>query len=409
MLDRAIEAADSHGSGALSVKTVESVPDLKPFAAEPLFLARLHGRNVSPLAVGFLTAFIMLVAVSWSALIENSFYRQPSKKSVTSDIWLFLSRAPSGSDSTQSMPYLRDYPSLVLTVTIALAVPLVYGLFRSLSVLHKQLERAQCIRYDDAGRQRLVVAINEMNSRLARHGKFARLTFSVIAFGVTWLNFKLEHQLFPFFGGDLYETWWARVIPFRVGGLIWIAFGSIGAYLVYVEIIVGVGYVRFLRRCRVDYQFGANPLNPDGFYGWSILRQVISNGEAGLVCSAASTFAMYYFVQPVIGTIAAFVVLSAFMGIGLYVNVSTILNLRRQVKKDRKDQIREVLDSMPTGAEANSVTGHIATLVAHRRLEAIAKIPSMPIRQGVVIASIVSTVAPLIAIVGELLKYLAPT
>ncbi|MGH3599750.1 MAG: hypothetical protein ACRDQH_05630, partial [Pseudonocardiaceae bacterium] len=294
----------------------------------------------------------MLLAISCSALIENSFYGQPSQRSVARDVWLFLAQSPSGAGSTRPMPYLRDYTSLVLTVTITLTVQLVYGLFRSLSMLHKQLDQAQCIRYDDTGRERLVYAINEMNGRLARHGRFACLTFVVIVIGVTLLNISLKHHLFPFLGvDDLYETWWARIIPFRVGGVTWIAFGSIGVYMAYVEAIVGVKYVRFLHQRHVDFQFGANPLNPDGFYGWSILRQVISNGEVAIVCAGASTLAVFFFVRPVMGRIPAFAVLNVFMGTALYVNVSAIISLRRQVKRDRRERAQEILRNLPRGVE----------------------------------------------------------
>jgi hypothetical protein len=60
--------------------------NLKPFAIEPILLARLNNLGLRPTVVGIATAFIILLATVSSALIDNTFFRPLSKTSTTSDL-----------------------------------------------------------------------------------------------------------------------------------------------------------------------------------------------------------------------------------------------------------------------------------------------------------------------------------
>jgi hypothetical protein len=149
------------------------------------------------------------------------------------------------------MPYSRDYPAIFLTATIILAVPFVYGILKSMSVLHAELEANKCIRYMAGGRERIISDINELNDRLKNYGRRAGGVILAIVASMTLVNFGLKRQLYPFLGIDnLYDAWWARAFPTRLGGIVWIIFGSLGIYMVYIAVILGITYIRFLGKCR---------------------------------------------------------------------------------------------------------------------------------------------------------------
>lgn len=399
--------------GTLSPKKIEPIPNLEPFAIEPILLARLrkldlsHKLDLSPTRVGIATAFIVLLATSCSALIDKTFFRPLSKTSTISDLWLFFTQSKSGTESIQSMPYLRDYPALFLTVTIILAVPFVYGILRAMSVLHSELEENKCIGYVDNGREQIISVINKLNDRLRNYGKWAPLVVFVILASVTLINFGLKRRLYPFLEIDnLYDAWWARAFPIQFGGLVWIVVGSLGIYMVYVAVILGITYVKFLRNCRRNYFFRANRLNPDGFYGWSRMRECLSYQEAGAACSMISSFAMFFILQSIIGTLFAAVIIGIFMTAVFYAFLFVIHSLRRQVRDDRKRQVMEVLKGLPADDHSDSVSGHVAILITYRHLEAIERIPPMPIRQKFLVSGLVPMIAAVVGFINQLIKYL---
>jgi uncharacterized protein (DUF2062 family) len=276
-----------------------------------------------------------------------------------------------------------------------------------MSTLHQDLEGKHCIDSSGEGRQRLISAVNELNARLRNYGRRAKIVVPLIILSLAFINFRLQHHLYSYRAtNNLYDTWWAGLHPFHFGGLVWIIVGALGVYMVYVEAMVGITYVRFLSRSSDNYRFRANRFNPDGFYGWSRLREAITYQEAGAACAAISAFALFFIIQPAIGAVPTAVVLGFFILVVLYVFSSAIRSLRRQVSDDRKKQIKEILEKLPTGGESDGMAGQVATLVAYRHLQAIEKIPPMPIRQRSLVTGVAPIIAALIGLVSQLIKYL---
>jgi hypothetical protein len=152
--------------------------------------------------------------------------------------------------------------------------------------------------------------------------------------------------------------------------------------------------------------FKANRFNPDGFYGWSRMRECLSYQEAGAACSIISSFAMFFILQSVIGTPPAAVMIGTFMAAVFYAFFFVINSLRRQARVDRKEQKEEVLKGLPTEGNCNSVSGQVAVLLAYRHLEAIERIPTMPIKQRFLVSGLVPMIAAVIGFVNQLIKYL---
>ncbi|MEU6848604.1 hypothetical protein ABZ901_01490 [Actinacidiphila alni] len=394
--------------------------NIKPFLVEPLLLARvLKKRSTSggaagphdersPYAVATVAVLLACVLVSWSALLMNSFYRPHWELSVVSDMWSFLSRKQSSNVTANAVPFLRDYPSWLLTFSIAWSVPLVYGIFRSLQTLHESLDKSGCIRCDDAARASLKAAVDDLNAKFAKHGRFSWLVLLGFAVVVTGINLRLQGRLFHFLGSDaLYEHWWGRAMPLTIGGVVWIFMGTVGLYMFYAEAVVGIRYVKFLKQCKDDYKFGTNPLNPDNFYGWAVLRRAVSNLQGGLTCTFVTSFGMFFFLQPAIGTIPTLIALVAFIGMVLYVFIGSMTHIRRQIRIDRKEQMDAIIAAMPdpTTGDPNASLRYLVDL---QRLRDVQKLPSMPIRNGVLFAGALSVLAPAVAIVVQIVKLVRP-
>lgn len=395
--------------------------NIKPFLVEPILVSRLLKKRSavpgpagspdderSPYVVAIWSVALACLLVSWSALIMNSFYRPHWDLSVISDVWSFVLRRQSSDPKANAVPFLRDYPSWILTFSIASSVPLVYGIFRSLQTLHESLDKSGCIRCDDAARAHLKSAVDDLNAKFAKHGKYSWLVLLGIVGVVTGINLRLQGHLFHFLGYDgLYEHWWGRIAPVSFGGVVWIFMGSVGMYMAYAEGVVGIRYVKFLKQLKNEYRFGTNPLNPDNFYGWAKLRQAVSNLQGGLTCTFATSSAMFFFLQPAIGTILTMLFLAAFVGMVLYVFVGSMTHIRRQVRADRKEQIDQIIADMPDPNSTDPSAG-VRYLVALQRLRDVQKLPSMPIRNGLLFAGALSVLAPTVAIAVQVIKLVKP-
>jgi hypothetical protein len=123
-----------------------------------------------------------------------------------------------------------------------------------------------------------------------------------------------------------------------LGAIPVIVVSAVGIYSVYVEAILGLAYVRFLRACRGYFVFRANPFNPDGFFGWKRLRQIIYNLEAGLILTAITAWFVSYFLVPT-GLFIGMATLAVFVFIVLYVFTSTTTLFRQQATRSREQQV----------------------------------------------------------------------
>lgn len=208
-----------------------------------------------------------------------------------------------------------------------------------------------------------------------------------------------------FINMHLYKYWWASLHPVRPGGVIWVLFGTIGIYMVYAESVLGLTYVRFLRSCRNDYRFRANMLNPDGLFGWTRIRYIVSNLEAGVLCTLLSSWALSFYLQPALGSVITVVVLVIFGGIVLYVFISVTTNFRRQVRVDKNAQRAEIGREISEGIRGPEVESLLKTLIAYKRLDLVSKIPSVPIRPGWLVVGAVTIVIPVIALIVQVLSY----
>jgi hypothetical protein len=392
-------------AGAAEHPPQRVVPQLKPFAVDPLFMGPLNTANISTTAVTMGMAGLMVFAVLASAASARLLAR-PAEVPLWRDVWLFVTR-DLATEPGHTMPLLRDYPSIVLTCTVVAAVSLVYGLYRIAARFHGEMEATGSITYNDAGAMALTEAVQRLNRTYERWGKVSPFAFALALAFMVATNLGLRSGLFSFLGPDLYQHWWASLYPFRLGGLVWVVFGAIGIYAVYAEAVLGVTYVSFLRKLRPHYQFRANLLNIDGFFGWQALREVFTNLQLGALCTLLSSWAFSFFLETALGGVGMTAVISVFIGVVTYVYFSVNMSFRRQVQRDKKAQAEQVAREIAALSGRTDAEGLLALLVAYRRLDYIAQIPSTPIRQRWFLAGALSLLGSFSATVAELLPYLA--
>jgi hypothetical protein len=195
----------------------------------------------------------------------------------------------------------------------------------------------------------------------------------------------------------------------RPGGVVWVILGTIGIYAVYVEAVLGLTYVKFLKQCRGDYYFRANMSNPDGFYGWASLRKIISNLEAGVLCTLLSAWAMSFFLQAAIGSLVAAIVICMFAAIVVYVFAQVNYNFRRQVRQDKTEQRAQIAKQLSQLDDNRPVPDLLRALIAFQRLDLVSKVPSTPIRQRWLVAGALSIFGPVSAIIVQIIKYFTPS
>jgi hypothetical protein len=389
------------------------LPDLEPFSIDPVFFLLLRKAEIKARWVSIFAPIVVLGAVAWSAAAYDLLVWPVSAAELWSDIWLFITHQPSSAPPV--MPLLRDYPSMVLACTVSAALALVYSLYWDASRLHRDLEESGCVTYDERNRTELIQRINEVNAKLRRLGYLSPIVFGFAIMFMVILNMSLRTKLFSFLGPDLYQNWWASLTPLRPGGLLWVLFGGIGIYMVYIESVLGLTYVRFLRKLHrnKEYRFNANPLNPDGFFGWHRLRQIVTNLQAGAVATILSAWTFSYLLQPAVGIVVTVIVLLIFIGIVLFVYFSVNSGFRHQVIESKRRQtlavghrisqieadVEKTFPGSPDGRERL-----LYLLVAYRRLEHISQIPSTPIRQRWLVAGALSLIGTLSAIIIPLIQ-----
>jgi hypothetical protein len=401
-----LNAARRRADGATERPPQLVVPQLRPFAVDPLFMGRLNSANISTATVAIGMAAVMALAVLSSAAFARLLLRPKDAPALWMDVWLFVTRK-SAAEPGHTLPLLRDYPSIVLTFTVVAAVSLVYGLYRIAARFHGEMEAAGSITYNDAGAVALTVAVQRLNRKYERWGRVSALVFVLALAFMVATNVGLRSGLFSFVGPNLYEQWWASLYPFRLGGLVWVLFGAIGIYAVYAEAVLGITYVNFLRRLRPHYQFRANLLNIDGFFGWQALREVFTNLQLGALCTFVSSWAFSFFLETALGAVGMTAFITLFIGIVTYVYFSVNLSFRRQVQRDKKVQAEQVAREITALTGRTGCESQLALLVAFRRLDYIAQIPSTPIRQRWFLAGALSLLGSFSATVAELLPYLA--
>lgn len=370
---------------------LDTLKDFDPFLVDPA-MRWLRDHKVSELAVAVMSILsVAVTAMLSSALTNDGFWAGSYGRSTLRDIWSLFDRPDAGTVGTLTVPFLRDYPSMMCSFTIATAPPLVYSLFHALGRLHSSLAENDCLQLVPGNtKDALETSVSELNSRIARFASPSRCVIALLV-GCTILGlvaavgqrregffYLLNEAEQGHLNRALYNGWWAR--PYSAGFFAWCIAGGIGLYMVYIEAVVGLHYVAFVRRHRSTYRFKANRYNVDRYYGWAVLRRAFSFMLAGVATSTLSAFALYFFLAPELPLPAIVVILTVFLSVVIYVSVASSLILRSHVIRVREETCREIVRQLDALREANDVESLLRRQILADELGSFRSMPNFPIR-----------------------------
>lgn len=366
---------------------LSTLRDFDPFAVDPI-MRRLHRRGTSASTVWLACISTVALAGTIASMRAGNFFPVRYGRSTFGDIATLFARPKSETVGETQVPLLRDYPTLLLAFTCATAAPFIYSLFGALSQLHSSLAENQCL---EIARDHDVAAldadIEQLNARVERFSRPATALYVFAAIyvlvalmlvrqshdGFFYLTAKNEHM-----SGELFRGWWAR--PFSAGFFVASVVGAIGAYLVYIEAVVGLQYVAFVRRNSAIYRFRANRYNVDRNYGWSVLARAFRYMLLGVATATLSAGALYYFLRPVLPVPLVVIVLSGFLIIVCYVSLASSILLRRHVVAARTDACTSLSHKLEALQEASTVEELLRRQVLNEELTYFREIPDFPIR-----------------------------
>jgi len=392
-------------SGAAESFEATTVVDISPFDLDPIFMARLQRNNVKRSTVAIVGVVGTWVAITWCALASELMYDHVSSADYFRHLAWFV--RPTGVEGS-SVPLLADVPSMIMALTIPVSFAVVYDLYLRVAAMHTALDANGCMTFTSAGESKFNSGVEMLNSRLRRWGRFSLLALVASAGLVVAITLGQRDGIFGTTKDlDLYAHWWASLDPFRPGAIVWIVLGTIGVYVVYIEAVLGFKYVQFIREYFKFEEFTANPLNPDGYYGWRGLREVLTNMEVGFVLTGLSSLAMWPFLSAAFGVVGSAFAEVVFIGVVAYVFAACTIALRSVVDRDRRRQVLAIGRELGTPSVADDSTeSAMRGILAYQRLALVERLPRSPLRRGSIAILTLTLLAPLLEIVVAVLRYL---
>src|SRR4051794_22824181 len=114
--------------------------EYEPFACDPLIFGRLFKEHWSPARVSRAACLLFACLIFAAALDTNLWHPQQLSGMIRDLNALLVHGSTPGAAMGQHIPYMQDYPSLILTITITISLGLVYGILYRLSDFHSALD-----------------------------------------------------------------------------------------------------------------------------------------------------------------------------------------------------------------------------------------------------------------------------
>jgi hypothetical protein len=267
-----------------------SCPNFNPFPGEPTLLDRL-GRHPTRRAF-LLMAPVTAVAIVLFILALQEHPQQPIAGRICADLRRVWGMAPAESGfcalpESTSFPLTRDIYSLVAALMLATTPIAIARQWTAYTNLLSQMASRGAMRAnDDTDTLRREVA--EANRRIRSVGRLAPITMLVVAAAITELiAFQSRHGVFqhlaPPGAGDqaawtsaAYDQWWASQTVSSLGHITYFVVATWSVYIATQQNLVGFYIMRALWRSRHSLDFGADPVNTDGYFGWSSVRTALA-------------------------------------------------------------------------------------------------------------------------------------
>ncbi len=287
----------------------DPLPDFDPFPGEPSLLGLTSKRRLARLLV--LLPFCVLATLVLVLSVGQPPHGDAGWQ-ICSDLrtYLKLDHSSTGRCAVPQdtyFPILRDVLSLVAAVTLAVTPILIHRQWTGFATMVSHMSGRGSMRLrDEEGLLAFRREVEAANRDIRRVGRIA--PWVMLAMAVVFLVL-MAHQsrdgvfyaLAPKDGDShawalaAYRSWWASPHGNPYGAAVYFAFGTWGVYAITQQNLVGIRIIWALWQSRAVMDFGADPINKDGYFGWKPVREIVAATyiEVGihglaLICVAAT-------------------------------------------------------------------------------------------------------------------------
>jgi hypothetical protein len=260
--------------------------DFEPFAGDPLILAPA-AKSVSHKGLILLIPAIVFAILAIIQLIFLDHAEGSFAGYLCADLRAFVAIGPANSGGchrapSMQIPLRRDFATFLAATILTLTPLLTWKMWDGYGRLISHMTARGSIIIDNADIKNFKLEILIANRDVKRIGRFAGLTMLLMGVALSQLMAQQGHDgVFSFLRPTTsppswslaaYSGWWASD-QHPYGHILYFVIGSWGLYLLTQQNLVGLRLILLLWRSRKVISFGADPINADGYYGWSAVRQ----------------------------------------------------------------------------------------------------------------------------------------
>jgi hypothetical protein len=212
-----------------------------------------------------------------------------------------------------------------------------------------------------------------------RHGVFPSLTPTLI----TSRHSPLPQRSWAAeWTKDAYQLWWANFSSPVAGWLVYFAIGTVGLYFIITMNVIGGRVVILVWRTRHLIEYGSDPDNRDGYYGWLPVRRILAPTYTALAVHGFAIFLSATMIPPAALPFLIPVGGQWLLVLGPYLFVPAWLVAKNIVayKEQEISRLAGLLDSL--AAKPMTVARERDRETVAQRVERVRNIPPLPFRRA---------------------------
>ena len=261
---------------------------LQPFDAEKQVLG--HFSETRSRWILLAVPIVGVIAISANAIQGTLGLFDPSVW--ISDIRYALGTEGSALLPSNEFPLLRDLPTLIVFAVVGLTAALSHWQWRTTQYAVPKLIQNSAFDRSAENLRKLSIAVQRANDWFALTGKYSLPT--IVGSAVTMLLIMVAQydggvlQVLAEQGASAtersefaqaaYDGWWAGASRNHLPGVVaYFLIGTTGIWLVFLQNVVGVTLLRFLRDLhQLEIDLGVDEANADNKGGWKPIGQVVT-------------------------------------------------------------------------------------------------------------------------------------
>jgi hypothetical protein len=364
------------------------VQNFIPYYGETSFVGSLAKRKRASIwmQVPFWFAVVTLLVIGLTTDGRNEDW------SLGQDISVLLGHDLQDSAGSSYFPLQRDWYSVIAILALAYTPRLIWLQWCGYEALLEHMTKRKSMLVTQGHQQFVNKEVRRANLHIRIIGRFGPLVLLFIA--ISMHHFLYEQQVAGVFrlltpegadstrwAKDAYETWWASPTVSVFNALFYLTLGTWGLYLITMQNLVGLRVIWALWKVRNSIDFGADPINQDGYYGWSPVRDILAATykELAIHGVALASISLMAPSNPFAGPMAVATLQWAVL-LPIYVAFPFVF-VRNKIKRYKLEEIKN-LDGKAHNQDP-SLPDHQRITVQDayaKRIEMVRRIPTLPFK-----------------------------